>query len=162
MASIIPLILPIRPAWPRFTGGFIPNPFPFFHRPPFTEYVQVIGIETDKNVVINQWQSQIETWEEQIRSGHGGQVRLALLQLKRNEIPREHLCKVVNLARRTRLERWGMKLLFPFVRGEKSNLGASAQEICEYSSALMELGSLDEARELLLTVDPAKEPKALL
>ncbi|MCB0365681.1 MAG: hypothetical protein H6624_18655 [Bdellovibrionaceae bacterium] len=108
------------------------------------------------------WNKQIQDWEDQIRAGHGGLVRLSLLGLKRTEIPREHLCQIVNLSRRTRLERWGMKLLFPYVRGDESKKGASAQEICEYSSALMELGSLDEAKSLLSTVDPKQEPRALL
>ncbi|MCB0385950.1 MAG: hypothetical protein KDD43_11200, partial [Bdellovibrionales bacterium] len=94
--------------------------------------------QTDKSVVmLEEWKKQIADWEDEIRAGHGGLVRLALVNLKRTEIPRECLCQIVNLSRRTRLERWGMKLLFPYVRGDESNKGASAQEICEYSSALM-------------------------
>lgn len=118
--------------------------------------------KTDKFVVITDWKTQLLEWEEQVRGGQGGLVRLALLNLRRTDIPREVLCRIVNLARRTRLERWGMKLLFPFVRGEEPGQSASTQEICEYASALMELGSLDEANALLQTIDPKSEPKALL
>lgn len=112
--------------------------------------------------MLEEWKKQIADWEDEIRAGHGGLVRLALVNLKRTEIPRECLCQIVNLSRRTRLERWGMKLLFPYVRVDESNKGASAQEICEYSSALMEMGSLDEAKALLSAVDPKEESRALL
>jgi hypothetical protein len=112
--------------------------------------------------VKDKWKYQIDTWDELIKEGRGGQVRLDIVKVNRAEIPRAELYRVANLARRVRLENWGMQLLYPIVRSEKKEVFSSAEEICEYSNALMELGSLEEARNLLLAVSPREAPQALL
>jgi hypothetical protein len=112
--------------------------------------------------VKDKWKYQIDTWDELIKEGRGGQVRLDIVKVNRAEIPRRELHRVANVARRVRLENWGMQLLYPIVRSENKEVFSSAEEICEYSNALMEMGSLEEARNLLLAVNPREAPQTLL
>lgn len=110
----------------------------------------------------DKWKYQIDTWDELVKQGKGGRVRLDIVKVNRAEIPRAELYRVANLARRVRLENWGVQLLYPIVRSENKEVLSSPEEICEYSNALMELGSLEEARNLLLVVNPREAPQALL
>lgn len=89
-------------------------------------------------------------FETKIREGAGLEVRTFLLNFNAKEIPRSHLARYCNLARRTGLSSLCLRLLYPIVRStEGFDAKPSFVELTEYAAALSEMGAVGEAKKIL-------------
>jgi tetratricopeptide (TPR) repeat protein len=101
--------------------------------------------------------------DERIRQGRIGEVRLRLKELNLVQIPRSLALSVANVARRVGLFHLSIRILAPVIHNEKTlEKTATAKERSEYAMNLINLGALVEARRMLMQIDSAQEPQALM
>jgi tetratricopeptide (TPR) repeat protein len=106
---------------------------------------------SDKTVAMkNSWATQIETWNELVKTGRGSLVARELSAIPRGKIPVDLLAKIANLAWRINQPSVGLKLLFHELRkhsGLKVRMHPDAYS--EYAACLVEVGALSEAKMIL-------------
>lgn len=101
-----------------------------------------------------------EKLESEIRQGEIANVQQQLQKLSYSDIPRAHLADFADIARRVRLEYWGLKILRPIVRPQVPvHPKVSDQELCVYAGLLIKVGALPEATALLEKLDSEKIPQ---
>lgn len=88
------------------------------------------------------------------------EARRELLRLCQRKLPRELLADAANLARVIDLPQKGVQLLHRYVRPPKGALKtATIVEQAVYAACLTEIGAVEEARELLESLDASKFPR---
>lgn len=98
-----------------------------------------------------------------IRSGQGADARSRLARIAPASVPAEELAFFARLTWRCDLALLGVRALGPVVRPtRKGPAQATPPQTAEYAQCLTRLGALDEAEQLLNTVDPQLEPRANL
>lgn len=104
----------------------------------------------------------IEQLNQKIRSGDIQSVREALSALQVAKVPRPKAADLADLARRVRMEDWGLRLLRPFVRPlEIQNMVPTPQELTVYAGLLIKVGALPEALNILENLPSKQDPLVL-
>jgi hypothetical protein len=113
---------------------------------------------TSNAILINDY---LIKWDELIKKGSSSQVRIEIQDLlKTQRIPRKYRLGVASVLRRLALFDKAISLLYPIVRPvEKKPTPASAEEIVEYASNLIQTGCLFEGRDLLNEIGSKKFPQ---
>jgi DNA-binding winged helix-turn-helix (wHTH) protein len=92
--------------------------------------------------------------EEFIRRGNILAAQNEIKQLKPSAISREWIVDFANMARRLRMEDWGVRLLRPIVRGDPPvTPQVTQQELCAYAGLLIKIGALPEAEKILQALE---------
>ncbi len=100
--------------------------------------------------------------DHSIRTGDIQSVRQALQGLTAGKIPRPLIADFADLARRVRMEDWGLRLLRPIVRApDIQKVVATAQELTVYAGLLIKLGALPEAQSILENLPSKNDPVVL-
>lgn len=113
----------------------------------------------------SQYQELIKDWESQIRAGNAKAVIEAFEKLKFSDIPRASVLPLANLARRTGMHVLGLRLLSSVIeRGPsaKNRTPTHPAELAEYAILLHRNGALDEAIDILESLDEKDLPTVLL
>ena len=99
-----------------------------------------------------------------IREGRGNEARKALLAIGIRKLPRAGLVQFANIARRIGLSHLSIRAMHRIIRPEGAQVSEpTAQEWIEYAGALIEIGAIAEAQEILEKREIQKaEPKAYL
>jgi tetratricopeptide (TPR) repeat protein len=104
----------------------------------------------------------LQTWEHQLRRGNGRDVRSALEMIGSGEIPRPLVANLALMALRAGLLERAYRILSPFVRTSGDLKGSTPLERAVFALLLREIGSLDEAENLLQNRDVNELPETLL
>lgn len=103
-------------------------------------------------------QEKLSQCESLIRAGKMDQAREIIATLNRNKMNPSQMAMAANLARRTGLFSWGLRLLRGRIYPEKIlNQPVTDAEICVYAALLIKLGARDEALELLRPISGRPE-----
>lgn len=102
--------------------------------------------------------------EEDVRAGRGHMAAKRISHLNIAKIPRLYRLAFANIARRTGLFSFGLRLLTPIVRLHKSGArgAASPAELAEYAMLLMRIGAVAEGLELLKDLPATTVPEVNL
>ncbi|MGE0528679.1 MAG: hypothetical protein AB7G93_20350 [Bdellovibrionales bacterium] len=101
--------------------------------------------------------------EQSLRAGDIAPVRAALKSMLARELQRADLLRVANLARRSGLIDFGLRLLNPIILTDRPLLEeATPEEKIEYAVLLAQAGAMTESRQILRTIDSQKYPEAIL
>jgi hypothetical protein len=104
----------------------------------------------------------LDQLEGLVRAGKFQQVAGIIEGLNAKKIPRGDAARLANLANRAEQSRFALRVLYPIVRSEQEAIVANDRERIEYADALRRTGLLNEALELLATVDASTTPSAHL
>lgn len=100
--------------------------------------------------------------EELVHSGKAKEAQTALYHLKKKGISPKDLLEAATLARRAALPELALTILFPVVRpASKVKRQATDKDRVEFAASLISLGAIEEARELLNSVNTKETPQAL-
>ena len=106
------------------------------------------------------FQKKIAQFDDSIRRGLVTDVQKLIEALNPQDIPREFAAAFADLARRVRFEDWGIELLQQFIHPHENanfkNSQASPEELCAYAGLLIKIGAVNEAHEILITLNPEK------
>ncbi len=109
------------------------------------------------------WSQQISLVDRQVREGAHLAAAKAFEKLLLEDPPRSHRVELSALARRLGRSQIALGLLRPYVRpSERSQVVATDAERAEYAGALIRIGMLAEAHQLLDLVNPSEYPRSLL
>jgi len=98
-----------------------------------------------------------------IRTGRSAKARSELTRHRPSSFTREERFELAAVARRAALPWLTLRLLTPIVRSSaKKNLQASTREKAEYAAALVRVGAVREAVEMLENLDSKEFPQVLL
>lgn len=105
----------------------------------------------------------IAAMDLKIRTRHIVEVRHEIDQLKGQQIPREYLVDLANIARRIRYESWGLQLLRPIVRAEVAvQPPPTIKEQTMYAALLIKIGAISEGLRILHDLNTVDHPDVLL
>lgn len=106
------------------------------------------------------YQQQLTIWDEWIKQGQALQVRALCRKLNHKKIPRAYLVDYAQIARRVGAAELIVLWLSPIVRSEKAlATPATDSEKAIYALALLRLGAFREAKQILSSIDPGKDPQ---
>ena len=104
---------------------------------------------------------QLADIEEFLRNGQIVQASNVISEINLKKVPREYRFKLANFCRRSGLFSIGLGLLGPIIYRDwkEKSVDAKAYEVSEYASLLMKVGSITEARSLLLGLNSKECPE---
>lgn len=108
------------------------------------------------------WREIITNWDDEIKAARFENVRRELAVIATKNIPRPYRLAAANAARRVQRFSTAIKILYPIVRKNETNSAATPSEVAEYAASLMRIGSVLEARTLLIEIGNPKPPEAVL
>ncbi len=101
--------------------------------------------------------------EDLIRQGSGRLARRELQRARKTKVPRPHVRRLAELARRAALPDLALRLLNPIVRpSAKHVVQASTEEQAEYAAALIRAGAPQEGLEILNRLPADRLPSIYL
>ncbi len=108
------------------------------------------------------WENKIGALEKLVIDGHHDDFRQLLDDIPLREVTRDRAPSLARLALRTHHSIYALKCLYRFIVPENTfEKPATDKEKMIYAYALLNLGALDEAFEILETVDAQAEPEVL-
>lgn len=125
--------------------------------------IKLYPFDADITVVKKEFADQIQEWERLIRSGQGDRASREIAEVNTAKVSRHVVARFANVARRADQSGKAVRVLYPIVRGDQTNVAdATPEEKLEYAASLLNLGSELEAGALAESVPAELHPYAYL